>query len=78
MHCDIGLIQKAFTSAAAWCRHPLDAAPLLPSGQAPSSALSVLQSQLHQQQLARSLGLADAEVLTMILQGSKALQEHSH
>ena len=56
----------------------MDAAPLLPSGQPPNSALSVLQSQLHQQQLARSLGLADAEVLTMILQGSKALQEHSN
>lgn len=56
----------------------MDAAPPLPNGQSSksSSGLPAFHAQLQQQQRpAHNLGLTDAEVLSLISQGSKPLQD---
>lgn len=57
----------------------MDAAPPLPNGQSSKSSSGIpgfhAQLQQHQQRPAHNLGLTDAEVLSLISQGSKPLQD---
>lgn len=57
-------------------RHPLHSEPVLKTAGAGPAHVSVYDSQL-QQQRTRNLGLTDAEVLSLLSQGSQPLQDTS-
>ena len=64
------------------CRHPLDAGPVMSTAQS-AGITTKLNGMLpgfptymqQQQQHVRNMGLTDAEVLSLISQGSKPLQD---
>ena len=58
------------------CRHPLHSEPVIKTMGAGLPQMSIYDSQL-QQQRTRNLGLSDAEVLSLLSQGSQPLQDTS-
>ena len=56
------------------CRHPLQSEPVMKPLSASVPSMSVYDAQL-QQQRTRNLGLTDAEVLSLLSQGSQPLQD---